>query len=165
MAIAPDIFKLMNDTFEDLYGTVELTDEQINYYVKKYSPFVHKDMIKVAVNENDEFVGFILTLPNMSKALQKSRGRFLPFGWFHLLKGLRDFEVIDFYLGGIKKSYRGQGIDLLLVIEIVKTAMKMGFKYAESNLELEHNSKVQAMWKPFNPIQHRKRRIFKKELK
>jgi ribosomal protein S18 acetylase RimI-like enzyme len=72
--------------------------------------------------------------------------------------------VLDFYLAGIKKKYQGKGIDLMLVIEIVKMALEKGFNYAESNLELENNTKVQALWKHFNPVRHRIRRIYRKNI-
>ncbi|MCX8011442.1 MAG: N-acetyltransferase, partial [Ignavibacteria bacterium] len=68
------------------------------------------------------------------------------------------------YLAGVKKKYRGLGVDLLMAVEIVKTAVEEKFKFAESNPELETNSRVQAQWKYFNPVQHKRRRIYKKNI-
>jgi predicted GNAT family acetyltransferase len=125
---------------------------------------VDKNLIQLAVDENDEAIGFMIAMPSLSKGFQKAKGRLLPFGWFHILKSLKNYEVLDFYLAGIKKSYRGQGIDLLMVLEVLQTALKKGVKYAESNPELETNKKIHAQWKYFNPTQHKRRRIYKKDV-
>jgi len=73
-------------------------------------------------------------------------------------------DVLDFYLAGIKKNYRGMGVDLLMVVEMAHKAIAKGFRYTESNQELETNTKIQAQWKYFNPVQHKRKRIFKKVL-
>ena len=159
-----ELFNLLDEAFEEIYGSVPISKNQVEYYMKNYFSFVDPDMLKVVENEKGEMVGFMITLPNLSKAFQKAKGKLFPIGWYHILKALKKHEVIDFYLAGIKKKYRGIGVDLLMVIEIVKTAMKKGFKYAESNPELEDNKKVHAQWKYFNPTQHKRRRIYKKKI-
>jgi hypothetical protein len=164
MTRADELFYLLDEAFEEIYGSVPLTEKQVKYYVKKYISFVNKELVKAVVNDKDEMVGFIITMPSLTRGFQKARGRLIPLGWFHLLKSMRTYEVLDFYLAGVRKKYRGLGVDLLMVIEIAKTAMKMGFKYTESNFELETNTKVQAQWKFFNPSLHKKRRIFCKNI-
>jgi hypothetical protein len=164
MIRAEELFYLLDEAFEEIYGSVPLTEKQVKYYVKKYMPFVHKDLIQCVVNKDDEMVGFMITMPSLTVGHQKAKGRLLPFGWFHLLKALKTYEVIDFYLAGVKRKYRGLGVDLIMVMELAKIIMKMGFKYSESNLELETNTKIQAQWKYFNPTRHKIRRIFRKDI-
>lgn len=159
-----DLFHLLNEAFEEIYGSVPLSEKQILYYVKKYFSFVDKDLIQLAVDDKDEAVGFMIAMPSLSKGFQKAKGRLFPFGWFHILRALKNYEVLDFYLAGIKKSYRGQGIDLLMVLEVLQSALKKGVKYAESNPELETNKKIHAQWKYFNPTQHKRRRIYRKDI-
>jgi ribosomal protein S18 acetylase RimI-like enzyme len=161
---APEVFHLLDETFEEIYGSVPLTDKQIKYYVKKYISFVDKDLIQLAVDDKNEPVGFMIAMPNLSKAMQKAKGRLLPFGIFHILKAMRKSEVLDFYLAGIKKEYRGHGVDLMMVLEVIKVAQKKGIKYGESNQELETNTKIHAQWKYFNPVQHKRRRIYRKDI-
>jgi hypothetical protein len=161
---AKEIFELLDEAFEEIYGSVPISNDQIEYYMKNYFSFVNPDMLKIVENEKNEMVGFMITFPNLSKAFQKAKGKLFPIGWYHILKALKKHEVIDFYLAGIRKKYRGIGVDLLMVIEIVKTAMKKGFEYAESNPELEDNKKVHAQWKYYNPTQHKRRRIYKKNI-
>ncbi len=164
MQRAPELFHLLDETFEEIYGTVPLTPRQIDYYVKKYIPYIDKELIKVVVNEKDEMIGFMITMPSLSRALQKSGGKLFPFGWIPIMRALRHNDVVEFMLAGVRKSYRGQGVDLLMVIELGKTLHKKGFRVAESNQELETNTKIQAQWKYFNPVQHKRRRIFKKQI-
>lgn len=156
-----EVFQLLNETFEDNYGTVPLSNNQIEYYIKKYFTFIHKDLIKLVADADNNIIGFLITMPNLSSAYQKSKGHLLPFGAFHLLRAMKTFNILDFYLAGVKREFRGKGVDLVMIVEIVKTAMKMGFKYAESNQELENNSKVHSEWKFFKPILHKRRRIYK----
>ncbi len=80
------------------------------------------------------------------------------------MRALRTNKILDFYLAGVRKKYRGTGVDLMMVIEIVKSAMEKGYIYAESNPELETNEKVHAQWKYFEPKLHKKRRIFKRNI-
>lgn len=161
---ADEILRLLDEEYKELYGTVPLTERQIHYYVKKYFPFVNKDLVKVALNKENEIVGFIITMPSLSRAFQKARGRLLPFGWFHILRALKKVNILDFYLAGVQKKLHGQGVDLLMVMEIVRSAMQKKIEFSESTPELETNKKVQAQWKYFNPIQHKVRRIFKKPI-
>lgn len=159
-----EMFDLLEESFSEIYGTVPMTKEQTTYYYKKYIPYVNKDLVKFVVNGRDELIGFIITMPSLSHAQQKANGRLFPFGIFHLLKALKKHDVLDFYFAGVRKDYQGLGVDALIATEITKSACKMGFKYAESNQELENNTKVQALWKFFNPVLHKRRRIFTKKI-
>lgn len=160
----PEIFSLLEETFEENFGTVPLTKKQTEYYTKKYLMFLNPRLIKLIENEQGELVAFLITMPNLSKAMQKTKGKLFPFGIFHLLKGLKTYDVLDFYFAGVRRDCRGKGADVVMATEIVKTAMDMGFKFAESNQELEDNAKVQAQWKFFKPELHKRRRIYKKKI-
>ncbi len=159
-----EVMKLMEECFEEIYGSVPMTSNQLNYYIKKYFSFVNPKLINLVEDKNGKLVAFLITMPSLSKAMQKSRGKLFPFGFLHLLKAIKGGDILDFYLAGVKKEYRGSGADLLMVVDICQKAINMGFKYSESNVELEHNLKVQAQWKYFNPILHKKRRIYKKKI-
>ena len=101
----------------------------------------------------------------MSRALQKSRGKYFPFGWYHLLKGLKGKnDRVDLLLVAVKPEYQNKGVNALLFQDLIPYYIKYGFKYAESNLELETNNKVQGQWDYFKNRQHRRRRAYKKML-
>ena len=162
---AEEIFEVVDEAFEELYGTVPLSKIQVNYYIKKYLAFVEKDLVITTVDENDKVAGFFLALPSLSRALQKAKGRLLPFGWFHLLRALKQRDRMDLYLAGIRKSQRGKGVDLMLLLELARVANELGFKIVESNPELEDNTRIHGQWKYFKHELVKKRRLFKKEIK
>jgi len=161
---AEQIFEVVDEAFEELYGTVPLSRRQVEYYIKKYFSFVEKDLVQVAVTDYDEVAGFIIALPSLSKAMQKAKGRLFPFGWFYLLRALKQRERMDLYLIGIRKDHRGKGVDLMMLLGMAKSANEMGFKIIESNPELETNSPVHGQWKYFEHSLVKRRRLFKKNI-
>ncbi|MCK5058561.1 MAG: hypothetical protein KAT34_18040 [Candidatus Aminicenantes bacterium] len=165
-AVIESVFALIEETYEEIYGSVPISEKQMKYYVTKYFPMLDKDLLQVAVNAEGETVGFMLALPSLSRGFQKAKGRLLPFGWFHILKAVKcKNNTVDAYLAGIKPKYRGLGIDLLMILETGKEIIKRKIEIVESNPELENNLKIQAQWKYFNPVNHKKRRIYRKKIK
>ena len=164
---AKKIFELFNEAYRPLYGYSELSERQIDYYVKMYIPMLRLDMIAVIVRkEDDKVVGIGLTMPSLSKALQKAKGRFLPFGWFHLIKALYGKgEIVDLYMMGVLPEYQNKGVNALIFYDLIPVFNRMGFVYAESNPELELNQKMQSQWEYFDVKHHKTRRAFIKHLK
>ena len=158
---AHELFDLLDEAFEELYGTVPLTKKQKDYYITKYIPFADPDFIEIAVDESDGMIGFIIAIPSLSRAFQKARGKLFPLGFLHILLALRRFDTLDFLLAGVKEHYRGKGVDLLMTIDVFRTVRAKGIKWAESNPELEDNSRIQNQWKIVKTRQHKRRRIYK----
>lgn len=162
------IFELLNESFSELYGFSPLSEKQIEQYIKAYLPVVDLRMITLIVEESGRLVGVGLSMPSMSKALQKAKGKLFPFGWYHLLKALKGNHqggVLDLLMVGIHPDYQNKGVNALLFSDLIPVYKEMGFSYAESNPELEDNGKVQAQWEYFKTEQHKRRRAFKMELK
>ncbi|MBU1299770.1 MAG: hypothetical protein KJ963_03845 [Bacteroidetes bacterium] len=161
---AHKLFKVLNESFVNLYSFVSLTDKQINLYVKQYFPNIVPDFVKVLIDEKDEVAGFVIAMPSLSRAMQKTKGRMLPFGFIHFLKALKSNKYIDLYLGAIRPDLQGKGADALLMTELAKTCIERGIISAETNPELEENVKVQSHWKYFESRQHKRRRCYIKYL-
>jgi len=157
------LFHVLNRAYVDLYGTTELTDRQIKFYIDGYLGHVDPEFIKLAVH-NDQLVGFIIAMPNVSRAFQRARGRLLPFGFIHILRAMKTSKVLDFYVAGVLPEYRNRGIDLLMAYEMGKSALARGMTHAESNRELEENAKVQAQWKLYDRRLHRRSVVYTKRL-
>ncbi len=165
LARAPGFLDLLIDTYQDLDGFTPISEEQKAYITKKFFPFLRTDLVQAIVNEDDELIGFFVAMPSISRALQWARGRLLPFGIFHLWRALRGRDkIIDFCLAGVRKPYRGLGVDVLMAVEMHKAAMRLGFETGESNPELEHNLRVRAEWKHFDHRVHRRRKIYTKRI-
>lgn len=159
------LFELINDTYDKLYGYSPLSERQIEYYIGKYLDFLRLDCVSVVVDSNDELVGVGISIPSFSNALRKSRGRLFPFGWIHILKALKGKnDVVDLLLIGVKEEYQNKGVNALIFCDLIPAFIKNGFKFAESNIELETNGNVQKQWEYFDYRQHRRRRAYRKNL-
>jgi len=161
---ANQIFELINETYADLYGVVPLTQKQMDVYTKQYFGFVKHNYLPLVVDENDKLVSFGVTMPSLSKALQKSNGSLFPFGFIHLLKALKKNDMVDLYLVAVKKEYQGKGVTALLMSRLLDFYRKDGVKYVESNIELEDNKSVISMFEPFERELHKRRRCYIKQL-
>lgn len=164
--IAHDIFRLINDAYTPLFGYSRMTERQIDQYVKMYVPVLDLRMVSIVENEQDEIVAVGISMASLSRALQKAKGRLLPFGWFHLLKALmwKRPKVLDLLLVAVRPDYQGKGVNALLFTDLIPVYKELGFEYAESNPELEMNEKVQNQWQYFKTEQHKRRRCFKQPL-
>lgn len=160
-----EIFQLINEAYSELYGYSPLTPRQINRYISMYIPVLRLDNISLIVDKDKELIGVGIAMPSMSKALIKCRGRMFPFGWIHLLKALRgQNDVVDLLLVAVKPEYQSKGVNSLLFTDLIPCFIKNGYKFAESNPELELNQKVQSQWGYFETRQHKRRRAFRKSL-
>lgn len=166
---ARDIFLLFNKAYKDLFGYVELSEKQIDYYVDMYIPLLRLEFLSLILRQQDnKVVGVGIGLPSMSEALRKAKGKFLPTGWIHLYKALKGIgnttNVLDLLMIAVDPEYQGKGLNALMVSEFFNSAKKFNLTEAETNLELETNNKVHALWGDFEYEQHKRRRAFIKDL-
>ena len=133
-----EIFDLLNEAYVEIYGVVPLTEEHKDYLVNKFISFVVVDLINGVVDENDQLIGFLITMPSLGPAFQKAKGRLLPFGWYHILKGLRTRKRLDFLLIGAKEEYRRKGVPIMMLADLAQRAIDMGVVESESSPMLEN---------------------------
>ncbi len=164
--IGKPLFHLINEAYNDLFGYSPLSDKQIDHYIKNYLPIIRFDHLSIIKDAEDNLVGVGIAVPSMSRALQKSHGKFFPFGWYHLLRALflNKTDIVDLLLVAIKPEYQGKGVNALLFTDLIPSFQKCKYKYAESNPELELNQKVQSQWQYFETRQHKRRRAFGKAI-
>lgn len=163
------VFQLINDTYADLYGFSRITERQIDQYVKMYFTFLDLSLVTIIedAGADNKLVGLGITMPSMTRALQKChRGRLFPFGWWHLLRAIKfhKTEGVDLLLLGVLPEYRAKGANSLLFYDLIPRYQKYGFKWGETQVEMETNEKVQRQWGTFNPVNHKRRRCYVKQL-
>ena len=163
------LFDLINLTYSDLYGFSELTDRQIDQYVKMYFPLADLNLVTVIEdgNKDNQLAGLGITIPSLSHALQKCRrGRLFPFGWWHLLRAIKFHKTdgVDLLLMGFLPEYRSKGANALLFADLIPRYVDYGFKWGETQVEMESNEGVQSQWGPLAPINHKKRRCYRRSL-
>lgn len=161
------IFELMNEAYSPLYGYSALSPRQISQYIKMYLPILDLRMVTLITDADDQLLAVGISMPSLAEALQKSHGRLLPWGWYHLgrLLFLKKYpRMLDLLLVAVKPEYQNKGVNALLFSDLIPVYQQLGFQYAESNPELEQNGKVQAQWDYFRTEQHKRRRCFVKSL-
>lgn len=159
------IFELVNEAYSDLYGFVPLTERQIQHYIKQYIGVLRLDDVTLIVDAEGTLVALGISMPSLSAALRKSGGKLFPFGWWHLLKAIRgNTDVVDLLLIAVKPEYQSKGVNALLFADLIPRYNANGYKFAESNVELEGNANVQKQWEYFERRQHRRRRAWKKSI-
>ena len=159
-----EVFHLLNATYKDLYGFSELSKEQIDKLVNDYIKIADLNLV-TAIMDGDKMVGFGITFPSFSRALQKTRdGRFLPFGWWHLLKILKwhKTDTVDLLLIGVLPEYRSKGANALIFDDLIRQFQRYGFVWAETGPQMESNEGVLSHWQYLESIQHRRHRCYRK---
>lgn len=163
------IFNVINATFGHLYGYSELSQRQIDQYIKMYLPMADLNLITLIEDRgaDNKVVGVGITIPSLTKALQKCRkGRLFPLGWWHVLRALKfhKTEVVDLLLVGVLPEYRSKGANSLLFADLIPWYQRYGFKWGETHVEMETNEKVQSQWQYLESILHKRRRCYVKKI-
>ena len=161
---AQEIFQLLQEAYQKLYGFVPFTERQVDSYVQQYFGFVTPDFVPIVLDQDDRMVAFGIALPSLSRALQKTKGELFPFGFIHLLRALKKNDRGDLYLVAVKPEYQGKGVNSILMNKMNTVFTKLGITKVESNPELETNANVQGQWKYYEKRQHKRRRVFIKHL-
>lgn len=159
------MFDLLNQTYNKLETFVPIQKEQIEHYKKKYISYIHHDFVKCIVDESNEMIGFVITMPSFTKALKKINGKMFPFGYFHLINAQRNNNKAAFYLIGVKENYQNKGVAGVIFQEIQEMFNRRGITEVETNPELEENKAIHGMWKNYRHELHKRRRTYTKKVK
>jgi len=164
MPYVDKMFDLFNQSYAVLPSFVPISQLEIDYFKKKYISFINPEYIKFVVDKDDKMIAFAITMPSFSKALQKAKGKLLPFGVFHLLKAKKNNKDAIFYLIGVHPEFQSKGIHALIFNEYQKTFEKLGIETCIRTPELASNKAIAALWKNFDPVTYKKRCTYKKDL-
>ena len=159
------IFDLLNATYKDLYGFSQLSDRQIDKLVNDYIKIADLNLV-TGIMDGDTLVGFGITFPSFSRALQKTRdGRFLPFGWWHLLKVLKWHKtpIVDLLLIGVLPEYRAKGANALIFDDLIRWFQRYNFEWAVTGPQMENNEGVLSQWQYLESEPYRRHRCYRKK--
>ena len=160
------VFHLLNATYKDLYGFSELSEKQVDKLVNDYIKIADLNLV-TAIMDGDKMVGFGITFPSFSRAMQTTRdGRFLPFGWWHMLKILKWHKtpIVDLLLIGVLPEYRSKGANALIFDDLIRQFQAYGFEWAETGPQMETNEGVLSQWQYLEATNHRRHRCYRKML-
>ena len=159
-----EMFDLLNKTYNSLQTFVPVQQYQIDHYKEKYFNFIHPDYITCIIDNDNKLIAFSVVMPSFSKALKKANGKLFPFGWYHLLQAQKKNDTAAFYLIGIDPQYQGKGVTALIFQEMGDLFASKGIRQTETNPELIENTAVQQLWKDYDPVQHKERSTFRKNI-
>lgn len=163
------VFKMLNTTYNNLYGFAPLTDNKVDQLVEQYIRIADMNLISVIMdgNENDKMVGFGITFPSLTYAMRKSRnGRLLPLTWWRLLDAIKwhHADTVDMLLIGVLPEYRSKGANALIFNDLIRQYQAYGFKWAEAMPQMETNEHMLGQWQYLEADYHRRLRCFSKML-
>jgi hypothetical protein len=157
------VMRLINETFREIFGSYEMDEEEMKKFASDYMLILDVDFT-VIVTDNGIPISFFIALPDIGPALQKTKGRLFPFGIFRILKEMKRTDSIVLMIGGIKKTYQGSGIDVLMGVKMLEAAARRGIKHIHSHLELEENYKVRAEMEKMGGKVIKVHRVYRKSL-
>jgi len=155
---------LLNLSYSHLYGFTKLNEKQKNFYIKLYFSIFRIDTISIIANENDDVIALGIAMPSFTKALQKAKGHIFPFGWYYMLRALSKNDLVDLYLMAVHPDYQNKGVNSIMFAELMPRFAKNGYKFAETNPELESNTRMSSQWSSFEYVNHKIRRAYIKSI-
>lgn len=159
------VFKLMNEcyTASNIYGYTPLTEEEMKALAKRYLPVVDPRFVKV-VKAGEELAAFVIGIPDMTDGIRKAKGRLFPFGFLKILRASKKSKQLDLLLGAIKEKYRGRGLDVMMGVKMLMTAVEAEFEMLDTHHELESNVRVRAEMERIGGQLYKKYRVYQKKL-
>ena len=158
------MFELLNVTYSNLQTYVTIKQYQIDFYKEKFIKYMHPDFIKCCLDENNNFIAFLITMPSFSRALKKINGKIGLMGYFHLFKAQHFNDRVSLYLIGVDPKYQSKGVTAVIFNELQQTFNNRGIVEVETNPELVENKAIQAFWKNYESTLHKRRATFTKSL-
>lgn len=160
------LFRLLNDSFSELFGYTRHTEEEADAFVAQYVPLLDLRLLPMVEDGEGNLIASSITMPSLSKALQKAGGKLWPFGWYHLLRALKwkHEDKAELMLIAVHPEWQALGINALIFADLIPTMNKLGYRWAETGPMLENNMKVLTQWKALHPTIYKRRRCFSKEI-
>ena len=159
-------FDLINRTYCNLYDYTVLPPEVIDKYVDTYLGLLDLKFLTLVEDKEGKLVALSVCMPSIARAVKKGNGYLFPFGWWYLLKSMfvKYEEALELLLIAVDPDYRNKGVIAILFNEIIPCLINNGFKYGESNAEMESNNAVQNLWNDYRREFKRRRRVFSKPI-
>lgn len=158
------VFHLINKTFNDIYGFIDFTENEMNEFANRYLYLINPRFIKIIVDEHNEVVSFLIAMSDISKGIQKSKGYLFPFGFLHVFRAGKKSKQLNLLLGAVDSKYQSRGLDVMMGIKLIESAKKEGKTTVDSHLELEYNTRVRGEMEKLGGKIYKRFRIYEKEL-
>ena len=132
------VIDIFNDAWADNWGFIPMTDNEIKKMGEDLKLIVRPDICQIAYWD-DEPAAFMISLPDLNKAIAPMKGKLFPFGWVHLLNNivLHMPTQARVPLMGVKKKFQSQLAGALTSMTLIQQIRQIGSdKYGVTNAEL-----------------------------
>jgi hypothetical protein len=157
------VLQMINDSFKDIYGFVPMDEKEMEELAVRYLPILDLKFVKVVAKEG-KVIACLISMPNLYKGLQKSKGRLLPFGIFHILKAMKTAKSVNTMLGGVLPAYQKQGLDVYITLSTIEAAKKAGMTSVDTHVVMEENNDMMGEFKRYGAFLIKKFRVYQKTL-
>ena len=158
------VFELVNEAYKDIFGFQPLDDGEIKFIVDRYLPLLNPRYVKIVADETGKVIAFFIGVPNMTKGIQRAKGKLFPFGFLHIIASAKRTKQLDLLLGAIDGRYRGMGLDILMAWPMILCAQQAGIQTLETHLVSEDNKPMLAEYQRINARMHKQFRIYGKRI-
>jgi len=157
-------FDTLDAAYGSLYGVVPFSDKVKKAVIEQFTLILKKEFILGVVDKTGTLIAFGLVFPSLSESVNKSKGKLLPFGIFRMLKQINKPKNVDLGLIAIRPEFQNKGVNTMIMSTLSKVMIAKGIQFAETNLMLEYNNRIQSQWDIFEHIQHKRRRSYVKKI-
>lgn len=158
------VLKLVNETYGHIFGFVPLSETEIIKLAAQYVPILEPDLVKLVLDKEQVPVGFVVSMPGMTKGLQQSGGLLFPFGFIHILSAMKRTQQLVLLLGAVKPGHRGVGVTALLAEALMRDARKRNMTVIDSHVILESNHLMRAEVENLGGVIYKRFRVYQKNL-
>ena len=139
------IFNLINKTYTDIYGFTKISEEEAEEFANRFLPLLNPKLIKIIINNQNEVIAFVIAMPNINEGIKKAKGRLLPFGWFHIYQSMKKSKRLVLLLGSVRNDMQNKGLDAVLAIKLISSALELGLQEMDSHLIMRENVKMRGI--------------------
>jgi GNAT superfamily N-acetyltransferase len=129
---------LGNETFSDHWGFMPLTDEVMRGFTVQSRDFLIPEFLGFAEVEGRR-VGFVYSCPDLNQALHPMRDKALAENFAEFQERFQQIDHGVLLIIGVKKEFRGRGINLALAAHSYLGMIARGYKTASYTVVLDDN--------------------------
>ncbi len=159
-----DVKDIYNAAWEKNWGFVPMTDAEFNDMAASLRPVLKPEYLCFAAVDGKP-AAFVLILPDLNIPLKAARGSLNPLNLpLFLWKMKFSIKAGRMLTLGVKKEFRGRGLEMLLIKQAVESARKLGWTYGEMSWTLEDNTQINSIIEAVGGRLYRKYRLYRKDL-
>ena len=158
------VFELINKAYGKLHGVVPIPPRVAECYIKQMTLILQSELISLIVDENDKLIALGVVFPQMGPAVNKCKGKIIPFGVLPLIKAMKHYDKVELAIVAVDPVWQSKAVISLVMDRIMRNLIAKGVKYADTDGTLENNYEINNLWERFEHVKHKRRRCYVKEI-